>query len=101
MSVSNHFCLRTLKSCHYATILSHVRRFKLCPPCATLAFKRLSGLDVLMTFIVAFCLGVCVLAASYVVSHQLQVDLWALGEGSLVFAKLPWRSAPNCLAGVP
>jgi hypothetical protein len=37
--------------------------------------KRISGLDVLSTFILSFCMGVSVFAATAVISNQLQVDL--------------------------
>jgi hypothetical protein len=36
--------------------------------------KRLSGLDVLSTFILSFCMGVAVLVVGTVLSRQLQVD---------------------------
>jgi hypothetical protein len=37
--------------------------------------KRISGLDVLGTFILSFCMGILVFAAAAVISSQLQVDL--------------------------
>jgi len=42
--------------------------------------KRLSGLDVLTTFILSFFVGMSVIAMSYVLSHQLQVDLIDFGH---------------------
>jgi hypothetical protein len=40
--------------------------------------KRISGLDVLSTFILSFCMGIAVFAAVAVISNQLQVDLLVL-----------------------
>ena len=42
--------------------------------------KRLSGLDVLSTFILSFCMGVSLFAVTAVLSRQLQVDLLGLGQ---------------------
>jgi hypothetical protein len=42
--------------------------------------KRISGLDVLSTFILSFCIGISVLAVAAVISSQLQVDLLGLRE---------------------
>ena len=40
--------------------------------------KRISGLDVLSTFILSFCMGISVFAVAAVISSQLQVDLLGL-----------------------
>jgi hypothetical protein len=37
--------------------------------------KRISGLDVLSTFILSFCLGISILLVAYVLSKQLGVEL--------------------------
>ena len=42
--------------------------------------KRLSGLDVISTFILSFCVGVLVFIVAAVISNQLQVDLLGLRE---------------------
>jgi hypothetical protein len=42
--------------------------------------KRLSGLDVLSTFILSFCLGVSVFVVATMLSRQLQVDLLGLNQ---------------------
>jgi hypothetical protein len=42
--------------------------------------KRISGLDVLSTFILSFCMGILVFAAAVVISNQMQVDLLGLRE---------------------
>ena len=42
--------------------------------------KRLSGLDVLSTFILSSCVGVSVFVVAAVISNQLQVDLLGLQE---------------------
>jgi hypothetical protein len=47
---------------------------------ALIGLKRFSGLDVLSTFILLFCVGVCVLSCSYVLSRQLGVDLLGFGD---------------------
>jgi hypothetical protein len=40
--------------------------------------KRISGLEIISTFILSFCMGVLVFAMSAVISAQLQVDLLGL-----------------------
>lgn len=40
-----------------------------------IGLKRISGLDVLSTFILSFCLGISVLLVAYVLSKQLGVEL--------------------------
>ena len=45
-----------------------------------IGLKRLSGLDVLSTFILSFCLGVSVFVVASMLSRQLQVDLLGLGQ---------------------
>jgi hypothetical protein len=40
--------------------------------------KRMSGLDILSTFILSFCMGILVFAISGVIGAQLQVDLLGL-----------------------
>jgi hypothetical protein len=45
-----------------------------------IGLKRLSGLDVLSTFILSFCLGVAVFIVAALLSRQLQVDLLGLGR---------------------
>jgi hypothetical protein len=42
--------------------------------------KRMSGLDVIPTFILSFCMGILVFAISAVISDQLQVDLLGLRD---------------------
>jgi hypothetical protein len=42
--------------------------------------KRLTGLDVLSTFILSFCLGVSVFVVATMLSRQLQVDLLGLNQ---------------------
>jgi hypothetical protein len=42
--------------------------------------KRLSGLDILSTLILSFCLGVSMFVLASVLSSQLQVDLLGLRE---------------------
>ena len=42
------------------------------------ALKRMSGLDVLSTFILSFCMGILVFALATVISTQMQVDLLVL-----------------------
>ena len=40
--------------------------------------KRISGLDVLSTFMLSFCMGISVFIVAAVISNQLQVDLLGL-----------------------
>lgn len=42
--------------------------------------KRISGLDVLSTFILSFCVGLSIFVFAMVLSNQLQVDLLGLRE---------------------
>jgi len=45
-----------------------------------IGLKRISGLEIVSTFILSFCMGVLVFAISAVISVQLQVDLLGLRE---------------------
>jgi hypothetical protein len=42
--------------------------------------KRMSGLEVVPTFILSFCMGILVFAISAVIGDQLQIDLLGLRE---------------------
>src|SRR5262245_31654253 len=47
---------------------------------ALVGLKRISGLDVLSTVLLSFCMGISVFAVAVVIGSQLQVDLLGLQE---------------------
>ena len=45
-----------------------------------IGLKRISGLDVVSTFILSFCMGILIFVVAAVIGSQLQVDLLQLGD---------------------
>ena len=45
-----------------------------------IGLKRISGLDVIPTFILSFCMGILIFAVAAVIGSQLQVDLIGLRD---------------------
>ena len=45
-----------------------------------IGLKRISGLDVIPTFILSFCMGILIFAGAAVIGSQLQVDLIGLRD---------------------
>jgi hypothetical protein len=61
------------------SLLPAVGRFA-APIASLVGLKRMSGLDILSTFILSFVMGILVFATAAVISIQLQVDLLGLRE---------------------